>query len=203
MYGCTQFVCSGEDSTLCYFSSADGRDESYVYLFVIIVKGMKSPREMEEVNMQKPDCDSNVRRNQGDPFRTVRDFLYQVRDGHRAIVNIEKRISLRQEALKLDADDEISQMLLGEEMSRLEIELTNKKSAYAATMLNVSDIISQLTDINQQMVLTFRYIDMISDWYEIADRMGMTKPVVQKIHGRAIPRLQAILDRLTQTGAQV
>ena len=57
-------------------------------------------------------------------------------------------------------------------------------------------MISRLHDINQQMVLTYRYINMISDWNVIADKMGMRKAAVQKIHGRALPILQKALLKL-------
>lgn len=154
--------------------------------------------------MQNPYRDPTYRNTQDgrDPLRTVRDFLYQVRDGHRTIMSIEKRICLRHEALKLNGDDDLARQLIGDEIYRLEKELEVKKSDYAATVLNVSDMISQLSDINQQMTLTYRYIDMISDWNEIADKMGMTKAAVQKLHGRTLPCLQEILVRLTQADVQ-
>lgn len=125
-----------------------------------------------------------------DPLRPVRDFLYQVRDGKRRIDLIEKRILLRQDAMETIGSD-----ALDAEIADLQRQAEEASGAYDLSLISVSDMISRLDDVNQQMVLTFRYIDTISDWYVIAERMGMTKAAVQKLHGRALPRLQRILER--------
>ena len=131
-----------------------------------------------------------------DPLRQVRDFLYQVRDGCRAITNLEKRIAIHRSVLELNKDDEMEQMLTGEDIAGLERERIEKQRTFAVVVLNVSEAISRLPDVNQQMVLTLRYVDMISDWNKIADKMGMTKAAVQKLHGRALPQLQKLLTHL-------
>ena len=125
-----------------------------------------------------------------DPLRPVWDFLYQVRDGKRRIDLIEKRILLRQDAMETIGSD-----ALDAEIADLQRQAEEASGAYDLSLISVSDMISRLDDVNQQMVLTFRYIDTISDWYVIAERMGMTKAAVQKLHGRALPRLQRILER--------
>lgn len=135
-----------------------------------------------------------------DPLRPVRDFLYQVRDGHREIMNLENRIALRRHVLEMNCGDEMEQELTGDEVSHMEDNLEEKKRVLVSTILNVSDMISQLSDVNQQMVLTYRYIDGISDWYEIADKMGMKRAAVQKLHGRALPILQKALLKLENVG---
>ncbi len=87
-------------------------------------------------------------------------------------------------------------MLTGEDIAGLERERIEKQRTFAVVVLNVSEAISRLSDVNQQMVLTLRYVDMISDWNKIADKMGMTKAAVQKLHGRALPQLQKLLTHL-------
>ena len=135
-----------------------------------------------------------------DPLRPVRDFLYQVRDGHREIMNLENRIALRRHVLEMNCGDEMEKLITRKEIEEMESNLNGKKRVLASTVLNVSDMISRLHDINQQMVLTYRYIDMISDWNVIADKMGMRKAAVQKIHGRALPILQKALLKLENVG---
>ena len=125
-----------------------------------------------------------------DPLRPVRDFLYQVRDGKRRVDLIEKRILLRQDAMETIGSD-----ALDAEIAVLQRQAEEASGAYDLALISVSDMISRLDDINQQTVLTFRYIDTISDWYVIAERMGMTKAAVQKLHGRALPRLQRVLEQ--------
>lgn len=131
-----------------------------------------------------------------DPLRPVRGFLYQVRDGHREIMNLENRIALRRHVLEMNCGDEMEKLITRKEIEEMESNLNGKKRVLASTVLNVSDMISRLHDINQQMVLTYRYINMISDWNVIADKMGMRKAAVQKIHGRALPILQKALLKL-------
>ena len=131
-----------------------------------------------------------------DPLRPVRGFLYQVRDGHREIMNLENRIALRRHVLEMNCRDEMEKLITRKEIEEMESNLNGKKRVLASTVLNVSDMISRLHDINQQMVLTYRYINMISDWNVIADKMGMRKAAVQKIHGRALPILQKALLKL-------
>ena len=131
-----------------------------------------------------------------DALRPVRDFLYQVRDGHREIMNLENRIALRRHVLEMNCGDEMEKLITRKEIEEMESNLNGKKRVLASTVLNVSDMISRLHDINQQMVLTYRYINMISDWNVIADKMGMRKAAVQKIHGRALPILQKALLKL-------
>ncbi len=131
-----------------------------------------------------------------DPLRQVRDFLYQVRDERRAITNLDKRIAIHRSVLELNKEDEMERMLIGEDIARLEKERIEKQRTFVSVVLDVSEMISRLPDVNQQMALTLRYVDMISDWYEIADKMGMTKAAVQKLHGRALPQLQKLLTHL-------
>ena len=89
-----------------------------------------------------------------DPLRPVRDFLYQVRDGHREIMNLENRIALRRHLLEMNCGDEMEKLITRKEIEEMESNLNGKKRVLASTVLNVSDMISRLHDINQQMVLT-------------------------------------------------
>ena len=130
-----------------------------------------------------------------DPLRSTRDVLYQVRDGDRRIRNLEKRIQLRQDALDLAGERWSDADVTEKEIIALEHMIDRERADYAAAVVDVSDTISCLEDDNQQMVLTYRYIDMISDWNLIADRMGMSKAAIQKLHGRALPKLKEILEK--------
>ena len=132
-----------------------------------------------------------------DPLRPVRDFLYQVRDGKRKVTILEKRILLRQDAMETIGSD-----ALDAEIAELQQQAEVASGAYDLALISVSDMISRLDDINEQMVLTLRYIDTISDWYVVAEKMGMTKAAVQKLHGRALPKLQRILEQADKNTAQ-
>ena len=168
-----------------------GRPEQYVYRFVIRVRGDTSP----ELTVSIQSNGGNSMNVTVDPLRRTRDFLYQVRDGDRRIRNLEKRIQLRQDALDLAGERWNDADVTEKEIMALEHMIEREKADYAAAVVDVSDTISCLEDDNQQMVLTYRYIDMISDWCQIADRMGMKKAAVQKLHGRALPKLKEVLEQ--------
>lgn len=119
-----------------------------------------------------------------DPLRKTRDFLYQIRDQQRRIHNLEKRIELRKQA---DTRWE-------NEIRDLEERIRSAKEEYTEMLITVSDKISCLEDDRYQMVLTLRYIDMVSDWNDIASQMGMSKAAVQKLHGQALPLMKMVLE---------
>ena len=129
-----------------------------------------------------------------DPLRKTRDFLYRVRDGKRRIENVQRRIQLHQNSAVVHGSSSVERIA---EMEELNEYLANANRAYADILVDVADMISCLEDVNQQSVLAYRYIDMLP-WDEIADKMGMSKAVVQKIHGRALPRLQEIIIGLEE-----
>ena len=64
-----------------------------------------------------------------DPLRPVRDFLYQVRDGHREIMNLENRIALRRHVLEMNCGDEMEKLITRKEIEEMESNL-NGKSVY-------------------------------------------------------------------------
>lgn len=139
-----------------------------------------------------------------DRFRAVKDYLYQVKDGKRRVKLIEDRISYRMESMGahgINFDEYIpgSHDYRGSAvenaviaLSGLENERKEAEKAYADAKVAVSDLISRLRSVNQQAVITRRYIDGES-WDKIALDMDMTVRNVQKLHGRALPILQEIL----------
>ena len=96
-------------------------------------------------------------------FRETRQFLFQVKDAKR-------RFMLMRERGERTADD------------------AELKTAIKA----LQDAISQLPDVNQQFVLTRRYIDDMS-WEQIAAEMNTHVRVVQKFHGKALPEMAKVL----------
>lgn len=139
-----------------------------------------------------------------DRFRAVKDYLYQVKDGKRRVKLIEDRIRYRMESMGahgINFDEYIpgSHDYRGSAvenaviaLSGLENERKEAEKAYADAKVAVSDLISRLRSVNQQAVITRRYIDGES-WDKIALDMDMTVRNVQKLHGRALPILQEIL----------
>lgn len=60
--------------------------------------------------------------------------------------------------------------------------------------VDATDLVGELPDINQQMVIIRRYVDM-QTWEDISAGMGMGVRRVQKLHGRALPVLEEILRK--------
>lgn len=140
-----------------------------------------------------------------DRFRPVKDFLYQVKDTKRKISLIEGRIEYRIDSMGAHGVSYEEHIPSGHDYSgssvenavialaQLEDDLKRAEQDYADAKVKVSDLIARLADINQQTVVTRRYIAG-QDWEKIALDMGMSVRNVQKIHGRALPLLQEYLE---------
>lgn len=139
-----------------------------------------------------------------DRFRTVKDFLFQVKDARRRIDLIEDRIEYREAAMDARGANYTERLSSGHDFSgsavedtvmaldELRSELAEAEKDYADAKVEVSDVIAKLEDINQQSVITRRYISG-QGWEKIAVDMDMSVRSVQKLHGRALPILEEIL----------
>ena len=77
-------------------------------------------------------------------------------------------------------------------LDELRRELAEAEQAYSDAKVAVSELCAGLEDVNQQSVITRRYISGQS-WEKIALDMDMSVRSVQKLHGRALPLLDALL----------
>ena len=136
-----------------------------------------------------------------DQFKPVKDFLYQVQDAERRIHRIEDRIEFREESIGAHGSS-YSECIPGNTdyahssvenavmaLDALNRELREAENAYADAKVTVSDFINVLPDVNQQTVITKKYIRG-QDWEKIATDMNMSVRSVQRLHGRALPLLQ-------------
>ena len=146
-----------------------------------------------------------VLKKKPDVYKSVKDYLYRVKDAERKVSLIEERIRYKKEAIGAHGvcygesisggtdykHSSVENAVMG--LDDLNDELQEAKKAYADTKVEVSDFITELEDINQQMVVTKKYI-CGQDWEKIATDMGMSSRTVQRIHGRALPILQEAFD---------
>ncbi len=114
-----------------------------------------------------------------DRFWKTKKYLFQIRETDRKAELLERRIGMREDA-DLNADD-------------LRRELSETEQDAKAVTIDVTDMISRLPDVNQQMVITKRYLDNLA-WERIASDMDMPVRAVQKLHGRALPLLQEMIE---------
>jgi len=140
-----------------------------------------------------------------DPFKPVKDFLYQVRDAKRGVDMIERRIEFREEAIGahgvsyseyLPGGNDFNHSSVEDAVMALDLlsrELQDAESAYTDAKVTVSELIAKLPDVNHQVIITKKYIDGM-DWEKIALDMGMNVRTVQKHHGRALPLLLEELE---------
>lgn len=112
-------------------------------------------------------------------FWRVRRFLYQALDGKRKVEILKRRIEMR------DVSNYDYEQLLDD--------LAQEKEAQKQAEIKVTDFISTLPDVNQQMVVIKKYVDGKS-WEEISDEMVMSVRYVQKLHGKAMPLLKEEFD---------
>lgn len=111
-------------------------------------------------------------------FVETRKYLQQVRDQKRHIQLLENRIKYRKDA--------------GLDTSWHEEDLEQARKELKLTIAEVAEEISKLDDINQEVVMTKRYIDVMT-WDEVAMSADLKMRTVQKCHGHALPRLEEIL----------
>ena len=117
--------------------------------------------------------------NKEDKFWKTKAYLFRVREAKRKAELLERRIEMREEA-EVNTDE-------------LRMQLAEAERDAKAVTIAVTDMIGRLADVNQQMVITKRYLDSM-DWEKIASDMDMTVRGVQKLHGRALPLLQEMIE---------
>lgn len=111
-------------------------------------------------------------------FVETRKYLQRIRDQRRQIQLLENRIKYRKDA--------------GLDTSWHEEELENSRKKLKLIIAEVAEEISKLEDINQEVVMTKRYIEGMT-WDEVAESADFKMRTVQKCHGRALPRMEEIL----------
>ena len=111
-------------------------------------------------------------------FVETRKYLQRIRDQRRQIQLLENRIKYRKNA--------------GLDTSWHEEELEDSRKKLNLIIAEVAEEISKLEDINQEVVMTKRYIEGMT-WDEVAESADFKMRTVQKCHGRALPRMEEIL----------
>lgn len=151
------------------------------------------------------DAIDQVLRAKDDRFRDVKRFLFRVKDCRRRVELLETRIGYRidsieargvtyEERIPASRDysgSSVENIVMA--ISGLEDELREAEQAYADARVAVSDLVASLEDVNQQAVVTRRYVKGES-WEKIAQDMGMSVRKVQRLHGKALPLLQETLS---------
>ena len=136
-----------------------------------------------------------------DQFYKIKTFLYQVNDSKRLEEQLKSRISDREEALQYLKSSysfrdgcikATSIEMAEEEIKAIYGSLRKAEENLARVTVVVGDAIAKLENVNQQMVITKRYIQN-KGWDEIAEEMGYSVRGVQKLHQKALPLLQEIV----------
>ena len=88
-----------------------------------------------------------------DKFWKVKAYLFRIREAERRVELLERRMDMRENA-GLNTDE-------------LRRELTLAEQDAKNVAVEVTDVISRLANVNQQMVMTKRYVDNLP-WERIA-----------------------------------
>lgn len=143
------------------------------------MKGMKDKVDMfEDHNTEKSGAAGTAQRHCFNRFFETREYLMQIRNGKHRLELLEMRCSYRWSA-NIDSKD-------------LQKEIDEEEKRLAHLRVEISDEISGLNSVGQQMVMTRRYVDGMT-WDQIAVEMGRSVRAVQKLHGRGLPLLERIL----------
>lgn len=139
---------------------------------------------------REKDCDSecSVKEERQYPsasrFWKTKQYLHKIRDGIRRCELLEQRINLRLH------DPDGSEY---PDTDKLDDELMNAEEQVNDDKIMITDLISRLPDVNQQLVTTERYV-YLRTWEEIAEKMHTSVRIVQKIHGKALPLLEKLIE---------
>ena len=117
----------------------------------------------------------------------TKQVLYRAKDAQQKISLIEDRIRYWEEAKESDAVENAVQ-----EIAALQNQLAAAEADAAAAKVYVSELISHVPDVNQQMALTMKYLRNAT-WEKISLDMDITVRTAQKLHGRALPQVDAVL----------
>lgn len=135
-----------------------------------------------------PDADGQERMADGaypfaNHFWKTKKYLHRIRDWQRRCGLLEQRIDLREDG---DTDT-------------LDQELREAEQMVNGVKIEVTDMIAKLPDVNQQLVMTERYVNL-KTWERIAEEMNTSVRIVQKIHGKALPVLEELIGASASTG---
>ena len=128
--------------------------------------------------------DAIVPHNYQSRFWRTKEYLFQVRDGKRKVSLLERRIAMRENAEPTSPDIV--------PVSDLQMQLFAAQEELKFVTMVVTDMVGMLEDVNQQMVITKRYLDG-ETWEQIAVDMDMALRSVHKLHGQALPILELML----------
>ena len=120
-----------------------------------------------------------------DKFWKVKAYLFRIREAERKVELLVRRMDMREDA--------------GFNTDELRRELALAEQDAKSVAVEVTDMISRLADVNQQMVMTKRYVDNLT-WERIAFDMNMPVRAVQKLHGRALPLLLEMVEDASTRG---
>lgn len=169
-------------------------------------KALPNGEPFDPVRMEEIIQSVLTGQKQDERFRKIKSFLYQVRDARRRVEILANQIVYRQEAMEYispsysdtpkqqgGSKSRIESGVI--EIATLEGRLHKAEENLARITVVVSDAICQLSNVNQQAVLLKRYVDG-KTWDGIAAEMDKSVRWVQKLHGRALPLMEEILERL-------
>ncbi len=111
-------------------------------------------------------------------FINTRKYLEQVKNASQKMELLKKRIEICEEA--------------GMNTGALPEELEAAKKDFLRKQVEVMDMISRVTRVDFQWVLSKRYVELL-DWYDIACEGNMCKRMAISKHGLALPKMQDVL----------
>lgn len=148
---------------------------------------MLDPRMVEDVI-------DDVLGNKKDPYRLTRDFLKQVEEAEKRINRLEKDLATKVHEKDSSGSLWTAALVFLEQIEELERLVNRAKTVKTATVSEVAAVIDKVEDEKQRTVLRYRYIDLITDWKEIAEKADISRVAAQRKHKEALPEVQKILD---------
>lgn len=177
-----------------YVPDAGGFFSREVYGAPDVIRLMEHEFEAADEDFERLlDCSAIPRR---DRIRGLKKLLRIVKEIRCGMGYLNCQIALREDALRAGqeegADSETLESISAE-LDNLRGCLADAARALREESIEITDLAGRLEEPSQKMVILKKYIDLKS-WKEIALDMDMSERSVQKLHGRALVRLDEIMQ---------
>lgn len=140
------------------------------------------------------DVIDDVLGNKKDPYRLAKDFLNQIDEAGKRVKRLEAKLANAIEDANANGGLQVASVDAINEIEELEHLVERARVDYKSAMSDVKDVIKLLEDEKQRELLTYRYVDLLTNWKEIAEQMDMSRAALRRLHTTALDRVKDIIE---------
>ena len=138
------------------------------------------------------DVIDDVLGNKKDPYRLAKDFLNQIDEAGKRVKRLEAKLANAIEDANSNGGLQVASVDTIDEIEELERLVERARIDYKSAVSDVKDVIKQIEDEKQRELLTYRYVDLLTNWKEIAEQMDMSRAALRRLHTTALNSVKNI-----------